>query len=547
MNTFLDAHPSAVALLLDNLHDGVVIHRFDTKIVYANAAASRILDLSASELLGKNALDPQWYFVDENKKQLKVEEYPVNRLFASGKNINNLLLGIHLKNNAIRWVNVNATIISNDDGEKTALIIFNDETNRKKAYDEVKLFKQVIEALDVGVVISDPSLLDMPIIYANRFFTTMTSYEQEEVIGRNCRFLQADDYKQENIGIIQKSIKEGKSCNVELRNYTKEGKLFYNLLTLSPLKENEKIKYYVGVQHDITNIVEQEKALYEKNKYIDKYVILSSTDLNGVITEVSQAFCNISGYSKEELIGGKHHILRHPDMSNELYEDMWSSISSGKIWRGEIKNLNKRGESYWVDNIIEPKLNQDKKIIAYTSISQDITDKKTIEEISITDGLTNIYNRRHFNDIFPKVLSAAKRDDKLLCFLMMDIDFFKPYNDNYGHQMGDAVLIKVAKCFKEHLKRVNDRVFRLGGEEFGILFETETQEGALEFAQTLRKKVHDLKIVHEYSSVSDYVTISMGLMCQKASQIKNVDIMYKQADDLLYKSKENGRNRVLTI
>ena len=318
-------------------------------------------------------------------------------------------------------------------------------------------------------------------------------------------------------------------------------------------KEGRPIRM-IGVHNDITEIQNAKEQIEEKNasmgKYIDlvnKYIITSSTDFNGVITEVSQAFCDISGYSKEELIGKSHRILRHFDMPNELYEDMWSNISSGKIWRGEIKNLNKRGESYWVDNIIEPKFDQDRNIIGYTSIRQDITDKKTIEEISITDGLTDIYNRRHFNDIFPKVLSAAKRDDKLLCFLMMDIDFFKPYNDNYGHQMGDAVLIKVAKCFKENLKRANDKVFRLGGEEFGILFETETQEGALAFADTLRKKVHDLKIVHEYSSVTNHITVSMGLLCLKASRVKNVDTMYKQADDLLYKSKEGGRNRVLMM
>ena len=167
-----------------------------------------------------------------------------------------------------------------------------------------------------------------------------------------------------------------------------------------------------------------------------------------------------------------------------------------------------------------------------------------IEEISITDGLTNIYNRRHFNEIFPKIINSAKRNDELVCFLLLDIDHFKLYNDNYGHQAGDDVLVKFASCLKENLKRADDLAFRLGGEEFGIIYKAEDKEKALEFANKLKNHIENLAIPHEYNSASRYITAFLGLICKNAKDIKNIDEIYKEADDLLYKSKLNGRNKV---
>ena len=164
--------------------------------------------------------------------------------------------------------------------------------------------------------------------------------------------------------------------------------------------------------------------------------------------------------------------------------------------------------------------------------------------ISITDGLTNVYNRRHFNEIFPKVINGARRKDEFVCFLLLDIDHFKQYNDNYGHQAGDDVLVEFAKCLKQNLKRADDMVFRLGGEEFGVVFKSESKEKAVEFANNLKDKVVLLNIKHEYSSASNYITASMGLVCKHGTEIGNMDEIYKESDDLLYKSKANGRNQV---
>jgi diguanylate cyclase (GGDEF)-like protein/PAS domain S-box-containing protein len=288
---------------------------------------------------------------------------------------------------------------------------------------------------------------------------------------------------------------------------------------------------------------EQNEKLKQYTKLIDKNIITSSTDLKGNITYVSDAFSEISGYSKEELLGNSHRIVKHPDMPKEIYEELWNTITQDKTWSGEIKNLKKDGGYYWVKANITPIFENDKKV-GYTAIRQDITDKKIIEEISITDGLTQIFNRRHFNDTFPKVLSSAKRNNTMVCFLLMDIDHFKQYNDNYGHQAGDDVLIKFAICLKENLNRVDDMAFRLGGEEFGIVFKADDTNKAFEFANKIRIKIEEMKMVHNFSSAGKVLTASMGLVCIEPNEGKEMDEIYKEADDLLYISKESGRNRV---
>lgn len=133
----------------------------------------------------------------------------------------------------------------------------------------------------------------------------------------------------------------------------------------------------------ISDISERKESQYKIDEYlriIDKNVISSTTDLDGTILKASQALCDISGYSKEELIGKNHNILRHPDMSNEILEELWRTIKSGKIWNGEIKNRHKDGGHYWVKSTIIPEYDKNNKMIAYSSVRHNITSQKAKED-----------------------------------------------------------------------------------------------------------------------------------------------------------------------
>ncbi|MDY0122506.1 MAG: diguanylate cyclase [Sulfurimonas sp.] len=170
---------------------------------------------------------------------------------------------------------------------------------------------------------------------------------------------------------------------------------------------------------------------------------------------------------------------------------------------------------------------------------------KLIEKLSITDELTSLYNRRHFNDVLTREFSRAKREKQPIAFLMFDVDFFKDYNDTYGHQKGDMALKEIGRLLNHFSKRGSDFAFRLGGEEFGLIYSEKSFEEALAFAQKLREEIEDLGILHSSSSISDVLTISIGLVYFASVEEINENSIYKQVDENLYKAKESGRNRVI--
>ncbi|OHD97180.1 MAG: hypothetical protein A3E21_03095 [Sulfurimonas sp. RIFCSPHIGHO2_12_FULL_36_9] len=168
-----------------------------------------------------------------------------------------------------------------------------------------------------------------------------------------------------------------------------------------------------------------------------------------------------------------------------------------------------------------------------------------VEELTITDSMTSLYNRRYFDEVFENNLKIQQRAKQTLMFIMLDIDFFKLYNDTYGHHAGDLAIKTVAKNLKNSLKRAGDMAFRLGGEEFGILCIGMNSSEALSFANGIREKVESEKIEHTKNSASKYLTISMGLVVIEPDFINNVNDLYKQDDEALYKAKESGRNLVV--
>ena len=165
-----------------------------------------------------------------------------------------------------------------------------------------------------------------------------------------------------------------------------------------------------------------------------------------------------------------------------------------------------------------------------------------LEKLSMYDGLTNIRNRRFFDETFEKTFSEIKRDKKSLAVLMIDIDFFKPYNDNYGHGQGDETLRKVAKALEKTIKRASDFVARYGGEEFVILLKDINKDGVEAVANNLLNAVRELKITHEFSKIENYVTISIGAsFYNSSSDITKLELLLK-ADETLYSVKNSGRN-----
>lgn len=302
------------------------------------------------------------------------------------------------------------------------------------------------------------------------------------------------------------------------------------------------ITYSIG-----KNIVNSYKKIKNTLTIIDDNVIVSHTDKEGIITYVSNAFSKISGYSSDDLIGRSYNILKHKDIQKETFSEIWKTIKDNKTWIGEVKNKKKDGLFYWAKTTITPKYSENGEILGYMAISQDITDKKLVEKLSISDGLTDLFNRRHFETIFPSLINNARRHNQRVCFLMFDVDYFKAYNDTYGHQKGDEVLVRIAKTLKKNIKRAGDFPFRLGGEEFGVLYQTDSQSDAVYFANKLKATIQNLAIQHEGSDNYKVITVSMGLICSEINQADTADSLYKKVDDLLYQAKATGRNKLVSM
>ena len=170
---------------------------------------------------------------------------------------------------------------------------------------------------------------------------------------------------------------------------------------------------------------------------------------------------------------------------------------------------------------------------------------KKLENASYTDALTGLYNRRYFNLVFHREVQRAKREKNYITFMMIDIDFFKQYNDTYGHIEGDNTLKSVTKILKDTLKRPSDFVFRLGGEEFGVLLSGTDETNSAQIAHALNDAVREAKIVHQTSTANDFVTISIGVVCCVADNSLKEDTLLSRADEMLYKAKESGRDRYI--
>ncbi len=427
----------------------------------------------------------------------------------------------------------------------TELISFIENTNILLVEDSASMamkMKDMIETLLVDVKIVKNGFEALEELEKNPNISLIISdYNMPQMNGLELTKNIRKDSKYSQIPIIITTSEEDKELKIKL---FKTGA--NDFLTKPILEEELKSKIL-----DLFSNKKKIEDIKRFDKIVDENVISSSTDKDGIIKNVSSAFVKLSGYSKEELIGKEHNILKHPDMPDSIYQELWNTISSGKAWRGEIKNKRKNQEDYWVSALIKPVLDKNNEIMSYYYLSQDITDKKKIYELSIKDGLTGLYNRRYFNEVASSFIKKPIRNANFVSFVILDVDNFKKYNDTYGHQDGDDVLTGISKALSDSFKRSNDLVFRLGGEEFGVLLNTKTVEDAIDIVQNARKAIENLAIEHSKNPPLQVVTASFGLIIMKCSEdeINNFDIdyIYKTADEQLYKAKESGRNKVETL
>ncbi len=165
-----------------------------------------------------------------------------------------------------------------------------------------------------------------------------------------------------------------------------------------------------------------------------------------------------------------------------------------------------------------------------------------LENLVATDSLTSLANRRKFDEVLEQELARSKREKADLSFLLIDVDNFKAFNDNYGHGKGDECLINVARVLRKSILRPGDLVARVGGEEFAIILPDSDKEGAIEVAKRAIQKLTDMHISHAFSDVAEYVTISVGIVTMDSGSSMTPAQLFDRADEALYEVKAKNKN-----
>ena len=270
---------------------------------------------------------------------------------------------------------------------------------------------------------------------------------------------------------------------------------------------------------------------------INEIIPITRSDKQGVITFANEAYARLTGYSIEELIGQKHDILRHPSTPSRFYRSLWQTIARGDVWEGEIKNVKKNGDEFYIYTHIMPEYDEGGNRIGYIAIRSNITDVKALEKMVTQDALTGILNRREFDRRIAWQIEEAMRYNMALSLIYADIDYFKQINDRYGHLVGDEVLKDFTKLISKRL-RSSDSFARIGGEEFAVILSHTELSHAAEVAEVLRTDIEN----NMFNEVGR-VTASFGVV-QLDNTFDTAAMLLRKADKALYDSKSAGRNRV---
>jgi len=271
-------------------------------------------------------------------------------------------------------------------GKPVSMIGVNiDITKKKEQEKQLSIFKHAVESLDVGVVIADADTEDNDIVYVNQAFTKITQYSYEEILGQNCRILQNDDRDQDAVEVLKNTVDNKSTCDVTLRNYKKDGEMFYNNIILSPfVSQNDHMNYYVGMIHDVTKLIQTQNELQlfkAAVESVDVGVVID--DINredSVVVYANKAFTQITGYTQNEIINKNCRVLQNDDRDQEGIEVLRDAIADKKACEVTVRNYKKDGEMFYNNILLSPVFGDDKALNYYIGVLRDVTQSISIRK-----------------------------------------------------------------------------------------------------------------------------------------------------------------------
>jgi PAS domain S-box-containing protein len=251
--------------------------------------------------------------------------------------------------------------------------------------DELEMLREAVQAANNVVLMTDPRLPDNPIIYVNRGFERLTGFSRDEVLGRNCRFLQAGDRQQAALAALRTAVAQGQGIRVELRNYRKDGSMFWNELHITPIRRAGSLVYFLGVQNDITTLkaAQAEQALMSQAlEHANEAVIVTESALERPgprMLYVNRAFSAMTGYAPEEVLGKTPRMFQGPRTSRAVLNRMRRRLSRGGVFQGETINYRKDGSPFILAWHVAPIRDALGTITHWVSTQRDVTERRLLE------------------------------------------------------------------------------------------------------------------------------------------------------------------------
>lgn len=512
---------------------------------YTSKNVQKMLGYNPEELLGMSIFGVLANHESESNE--KILKYFIEKEEA----FKNLDMWFKGKNNEYVYLLSNAVPLTDDSGKHRGYRGISKDITRQKRIEN--LIKDERDKAQLYLDVAQVMLLALDgngnITMINRKGCEILGYESDKkILGKNWIHEFIPEWKRDEvIGIF----KEGMNGHIEkieyLENYviTKTGKIkliaWHNSLIYG---DNNTIKGSLSSGQDIT----KERRATERLKLLSKVFECSNdaiaiTDYGANIIEVNRSFTEITGYNNEEIIGQNMRIMKSGKHDRLFYKHMWETLLEDGQWTGEVWDRRKNGEIYpkWLS--IGSIKDNEGNVKYFVSIFSDITQIKQAEErlrfLAHYDMLTGLPNRLLFQDRLVNHIEHAKRYNRMVAVMFLDLDGFKLINDTLGHRAGDKLLVKVGDILRDCI-RSSDTAARLGGDEFTIIMlDIASSQSATIVAKRILKKLSAPIRIDDKNEV--YVTASIGIAIYPYDG-DSAEELIKNSDTAMYHAKENGKN-----
>ena len=319
------------------------------------------------------------------------------------------------------------------------------------------------------------------------------------------------------------------------------------------------VTYRLYLRHERT-------AIFTQNLWggITTHLMMTRADTEGKIQDVNEPLLIATGYTRDELIGQNHRILKSGLQPDQFYDKLWKTILKGNIWTGTFRNKTKAGEILWMNATIVPFKNEWGNISSYVAMYSDFTkaallaqdyerERKTRQALeslnqqllsdATKDPLTGVSNRRGLDQFIDEITHTDLLAGLSVSVLMLDLDDFKQINDTWGHAAGDCVLKALTNTWKSSI-RTSDLLVRLGGEEFAVVLLRTSLKGAKHVADVLLQRTRDTLITVGGTVEALRVTVSIGVAHNAKASDVDIESLLKEADAALYAAKREGKDQV---